>query len=782
MSENILKSFLISLGFKEVGGAEFKRSLKDYEKSVVQAEKAIEDARWAGAKTQDEIAKLTRETNLKLAKESLERAKAQQKAEEELAARRKEQFALFASGIAGIAIAAGAAATALSGAIGNMAASLDALRANAERADSSAQQLKATESAYIRVGAAAGQATAAAQSFAAGQRANPGLRNFVRNLGVGDDVQGVDRMRAAAKALLARNPLHVAYAQADNLSIPRDTLDLERRHGAEIDERVGQFNRESKALGQNADESAKKTRPFFQALADLGDTFDKLKEKLLVGLTPVVQSLVDAFNKWLAANPEEVRKTIDGIRDTAIMIKDAIGSVLKAFLTSEGRAGLKTTIDDVVRAFGDLRGALEEFAKFARDPVGYAATKALNAVGLGGADAGKGAAPTSDTAMPDGSTKAGGKLADNQKELHSELVKLGYSDTAARAITANASGESLRNPADHHWDRSHMARGIFQWDPTRSEAIRKQFGKYPNTMSIAEQAAAFKWETENNPAYAKTRDALAGDHAGTMLNALVRNFERPADPERALAERSAFYRGFDPSAAPATSSVAGGDPLDGKGRVTSRFGMRDHPILGGRRMHKGIDLAAPEGTDVKAMVGGLVSIGRSGDVTITNPDGTSQVYRHVVPSVADGARIAAGTVIARIGPKDGRSTGAHLHFEARDKDGKPFDPAPLLNGRGAPQAPEAPAPRAPRPAGRAPNMSPGGFDVNAGMKPAAPMGLGVGAINNSNDNSSRTFAPVNTTNVTVTGVERPEAAAQHVGRAVRDADELRYRNIKSAIA
>lgn len=78
-------------------------------------------------------------------------------------------------------------------------------------------------------------------------------------------------------------------------------------------------------------------------------------------------------------------------------------------------------------------------------------------------------------------------------------------------------------------------------------------------------------------------------------------------------------------------------------------------------------------------------------------------------------------------------------------------------------------------------MSPGGFDVNAGMKPAAPMGLGVGAINNSNDNSQKTFAPVNTTNVTVHGAERPAETARHVERAVRDVDELRYRNAKSAI-
>jgi murein DD-endopeptidase MepM/ murein hydrolase activator NlpD len=783
VADSVLKSYLVSLGFQTTGGAEAKRSIKDHEAAVVAAERAIEAARDAGAKTADEIAKRGRERDLKAAREALATAQATEKAEAELAARRKERFQAFAAGLAGVALAAGAAAGAVAHAVGKMAGSLDGLRVDAEKTDGPAQALKAVEAGYRSVGAAAGEATAAAQSFAARQRANPGLRNFVRsNLGVGDDVQGVDRMRASAKALLARNPLHVAYAQAENLGIPSTALDLERRHGSEIDARVKAYNTESASRGANFDDMAKQARPLFVALEKLGDAVEMLATKLLAALAPVVEKLVAQFQGWIDANPGAIKGIIEQIVEAAKKIGEALGTVLEAFVgnnseISENLDKFGAKMRGLVKSLDDFAVGIQELIKFFRDPVGYAATKALQATGLGGPDGGKGAAPTSDQAMPDGSTKAGGKLADNQKELHSELLKLGYSDTAARAITANASGESLRNPADHHWDRSHMASGIFQWDPQRSAAIQKQFGKMPHTMSIAEQAAAFKWETENNPAYAKTKEALAGDHAGTMLNTLVKNFERPQDVEKAVAERSAFYRGFDPNAAPATSSGPGGDPLDGKGRVTSRFGMRDHPILGGRRMHKGIDLAAPEGTNVKAMLDGIVSIGRSGDVTIRNSDGSSQVYRHVVPSVADGARIAAGAIIARIGPKDGRSTGAHLHIEARDKDGNPFDPAPLLGGRGAsPQA--RPAARNPA----APNMSPGGFDVNAGMKPAAPMGLGVGAINTSNDNSARTFAPVNTTNVTVHGADRPAETAKHVSRAVSDVETLRQINAKSALA
>lgn len=142
----------------------------------------------------------------------------------------------------------------------------------------------------------------------------------------------------------------------------------------------------------------------------------------------------------------------------------------------------------------------------------------------------------------------------------------------------------------------------------------------------------------------------------------------------------------------ASKAVAGGfHPLDGKGRLTSDISAaRVNPVTGQTRPHKGIDLAAPAGTDVKAMQSGLVKLGSHGDVTITNPDGSSQTYRHVAPTVEDGARVAAGSIIAQLKANDPRSTGPHLHLEARDRDGNLRDPKELLAPKqeAAPTKPE----------------------------------------------------------------------------------------------
>lgn len=129
----------------------------------------------------------------------------------------------------------------------------------------------------------------------------------------------------------------------------------------------------------------------------------------------------------------------------------------------------------------------------------------------------------------------------------------------------------------------------------------------------------------------------------------------------------------------AAAAVSGGvHPLDGKGRFTSGFGMRWHPKKGGWKMHNGIDLAAPAGTAVKSMKAGVVTVGNYGDTTIKHPDGTSTVYRHVVPSVQSGQNVAAGQIIARLRANDPRSTGPHLHLESKDANGRFMDPKHLL--------------------------------------------------------------------------------------------------------
>lgn len=99
-----------------------------------------------------------------------------------------------------------------------------------------------------------------------------------------------------------------------------------------------------------------------------------------------------------------------------------------------------------------------------------------------------------------------------------------------------------------------------------------------------------------------------------------------------------------------------------RGSVSSRFGMRNG------RMHKGLDIAAGSGTEIKAADGGKVIFsGRRGAygnlVEIDHGNGYKTRYAHCSSiNVSNGQKVAKGDVIAKVG-NTGRSTGAHLHFE-----------------------------------------------------------------------------------------------------------------------
>jgi murein DD-endopeptidase MepM/ murein hydrolase activator NlpD len=110
-------------------------------------------------------------------------------------------------------------------------------------------------------------------------------------------------------------------------------------------------------------------------------------------------------------------------------------------------------------------------------------------------------------------------------------------------------------------------------------------------------------------------------------------------------------------------------PIDGA-RLSSRFGMRRHPILGYNRMHQGVDFAAPTGTPIYAAGAGKVEIAkRNGGygkyIRIRHTGEYSTAYAHLssfAKGIAPGRRVRQGQVIGYVGTT-GRSTGPHLHYE-----------------------------------------------------------------------------------------------------------------------
>lgn len=104
------------------------------------------------------------------------------------------------------------------------------------------------------------------------------------------------------------------------------------------------------------------------------------------------------------------------------------------------------------------------------------------------------------------------------------------------------------------------------------------------------------------------------------------------------------------------------------GRITSKFGNRNHPVLKSVKFHRGVDIAVSLGTPVYAGIRGIVTFaGKRGNygnlVEIEGSDGIKVRYAHLSKiDVVAGQRVSDGEKVAETG-NTGMSTGPHLHYE-----------------------------------------------------------------------------------------------------------------------
>lgn len=137
------------------------------------------------------------------------------------------------------------------------------------------------------------------------------------------------------------------------------------------------------------------------------------------------------------------------------------------------------------------------------------------------------------------------------------------------------------------------------------------------------------------------------------------------------------------------------NPVDG-GTLSDGFGWRTAPTTGASNNHKAIDIAAPQGTPVKAaMSGKIVGMNKYGygkdeyegygvSVTVDCGNGITMAYHHMVDgsnaNLNIGDEVKAGQQIGQVG-STGISTGPHLDFQVV-KDGKYVDPRNYIPGYG----------------------------------------------------------------------------------------------------
>lgn len=126
-------------------------------------------------------------------------------------------------------------------------------------------------------------------------------------------------------------------------------------------------------------------------------------------------------------------------------------------------------------------------------------------------------------------------------------------------------------------------------------------------------------------------------------------------------------------------------PVPGYTKLSSTFKMRVHPITGVYKLHSGIDIPAPTGTNFLAANDGVVvkagyNTAYGNMVMIDHGGGVSTLYAHGDKiMVTLGQTVKKGDVVLQVG-ETGYATGPHAHFEVRI-NGTPVDPLPYVTNQ-----------------------------------------------------------------------------------------------------
>ncbi len=131
------------------------------------------------------------------------------------------------------------------------------------------------------------------------------------------------------------------------------------------------------------------------------------------------------------------------------------------------------------------------------------------------------------------------------------------------------------------------------------------------------------------------------------------------------------------------TQIPSGSPVQ-KGRISSSYGKRVHPVTGKAAFHRGQDFAVNTGTPIYAPADGVVEITRKSDqgsgnfLRLLHMHGFSSSFSHLQKfAVNNGDFVQKGDLIAYSG-NSGLSSGPHLHYEIRFV-GRSLDPKPFVH-------------------------------------------------------------------------------------------------------
>lgn len=804
--DNTIASFLVALGFEVNKGSldTAKKSISDYEKAVREAEKRIEDARWEGAKSAEEIAKLAREANLKEARAALAMAQEREKAEKEQSKKREERNKEFVSGMGKLALAAAAAATAISYAVNRVTQAFDNLGFVSARTGASVQSLNSLGYAFKQVGGSSQQAVGAVEKFSQALRQNDGLKSYIKGLGVDTTKDMADQLLDTVDAL-SKHEYQVGSREAGMLGISEEDYKLLTQYAAKVKEYRAEYDATTKSLGVNSKEAADASMAFQRSLNRLMATASALGDKLMVGLAPALQRIVDRFQDWIRSNPEKVERIMDNISKALVWVVEKIGALLESITGGNGDEFLKRW-DAFSMGVERFASALERLIKIgvgATDSPLFKVLKLLTVdnplatwpsrllvgsaeASTGGGGSAGGSIPGAvsddrswwqrhapralggrDAPSPQGGIPLGSTAGNLTALYEAEAKRAGINPRIMHGIRA---GESLHSNAyDVKSDSREDSYGPFQLN--RRGGLGAEFEKEtgldlhdPKTIPAQVRWAAehIKKRLASNPNY----------NPGSEWYGYKGNRD---------ADRSWGNSGYVPTPEGAGNNRVASDAPAPAGTPRMTSGLATIRSKSGRTFQVAAEFAANfQGfIDDYEKAGGVIGPNSGGNNERPNNRSYHPIGRAIdVNQVGRGVRAGGQTLPLGVEDSLAEKWGLRSGNSFSSNDNGHFEVHQAEAARAAIERMKAQA-QSDRAATRAltaaPRMDPGGFDVNAVMQPAPNPAHTV--------NNNRTGGTVHQTfnqTTTIHGADRPKEAARIMEAAFGNMHGLALQNAQSA--
>lgn len=233
--------------------------------------------------------------------------------------------------VVALAVAAEAAAVAVGFAVAKISRSLEDLHWQSERTNASAKNIKSLSYAVSQLGGSYDGARQSIEQFGANLRTNPGYSSLVRSLGVATEKNGKLRdtaevLQDIGKALKTK-PYYQAVQYANALGIDERTF--RALQSGDLSKWQEEYRAKVAAIGVDQTEAAKRGAEFTRSLRSLNETFGAMGEKLANDLAPAFAKFLDQVNNFLLQNADKISSFFGECAKGAAMLATGFAKLIE---------------------------------------------------------------------------------------------------------------------------------------------------------------------------------------------------------------------------------------------------------------------------------------------------------------------------------------------------------------------------------------------------------------------------------------------------------------------